>query len=724
MLCLSSSSSCCISLICSTVVLSSITTNGYFDNVKGQVTGTKMKVLDTNEFTGSAKWIYSANYYDDRYRVIQSRRTLYDGSTGGVETLASQYDFTGRVAQTKLAQTFNSVTTTVNKYLTYDPQGRLTKTEQEIENDANNGRVTTAENVYNEIGQLIEKKLHKVVSNYLQNVDYTYNIRGWLKSINDPDNLSGDLFAEKLFYEGTESELNSNTTAQYNGNISAMVLRSNFKDFKRGYEFTYDGLNRLTQGDFKSNNGAWVDSTSYEERSLAYDLNGNITRLQRTDGSGGYSADFTYAYSGNQLANINSGTSYTYDQNGNTTLDGLRGMSIGYNVLNLPNSITKSSDNITYIYSATGEKLAKRDKNNLYQYYAGNMVYNNGKSLNYIIFEEGLVTKSSSAYTYEYHLKDHLGNTRVAFQPNGSGTTTTQVAEYYPFGSSYLPISPAGTNKYLYNGKEKQDDVLGGYALDEYDYGARFYDPTIGRWHIIDNKAEKYFSLSQYIYALDDPVKFIDPDGNEVILSYLSNDAHKTAFNNLMSTPEGRAFIGQYLNAGEHELNGVKYTFSSDGARAKDNLYFETADQQSTVNMDAGAVDGMTRTFTKDMGTELSEATEQTDIKAGVAEVITMNGHLGKERSTAVLSHEAFVHGQKDADKLNSIDKKEASGAYKGKISEKITDLQSVGNSGKSDHKDFAKKGNKAYESASQRLDKKGKTNYYEDYYNKDKNSY
>jgi hypothetical protein len=50
----------------------------------------------------------------------------------------------------------------------------------------------------------------------------------------------------------------------------------------------------------------------------------------------------------------------------------------------------------------------------------------------------------------------------VTFQPNGNSTTTTQVAEYYPFGSSYLPISPAGTNKYLYNGKEKQDDVLGG----------------------------------------------------------------------------------------------------------------------------------------------------------------------------------------------------------------------------------------------------------------------
>lgn len=181
--------------------------------------------------------------------------------------------------------------------------------------------------------------------------------------------------------------------------------------------------------------------------------------------------------------------------------------------LNLPNSITKGSESISYIYSASGEKLAKRMKDYSYQYYAGSMVYNYDKSLKYILFEEGLVNKSSGAFTYEYHLKDHLGNTRVAFQPNGGSTTTTQVAEYYPFGSSYLPQSPAGSNKYLYNGKEKQDDVLGGIALDEYDYGARFYDPRIGRWQSIDPAAEKFPEIGTYVYCHNNSVNAIDPDG-------------------------------------------------------------------------------------------------------------------------------------------------------------------------------------------------------------------
>jgi len=144
------------------------------------------------------------------------------------------------------------------------------------------------------------------------------------------------------------------------------------------------------------------------------------------------------------------------------------------------------------------------------------MVYNNDKLLDYLLFDEGLVTKSSGGYSYEYHLKDHLGNTRVAFKPNGNGgTDTTQVADYYPFGSSYLPVfNASGTNnKYLYNGKEKQDDVLSGTALDWYDYGARFYDPQIGRWHTIDPWAEKYRRWSPYNYCVDNPFRFFDIEG-------------------------------------------------------------------------------------------------------------------------------------------------------------------------------------------------------------------
>ena len=66
-------------------------------------------------------------------------------------------------------------------------------------------------------------------------------------------------------------------------------------------------------------------------------------------------------------------------------------------------------------------------------------------------------------------------------------------------------------NLYKYNGKEIQTD----FDLDWYDYGARFYDVQLGRWHVIDNKAEKYFYVTLYNYVDNNPLLFVDPDGND-----------------------------------------------------------------------------------------------------------------------------------------------------------------------------------------------------------------
>ncbi|HKK43224.1 MAG TPA: RHS repeat-associated core domain-containing protein [Bacteroidales bacterium] len=70
-------------------------------------------------------------------------------------------------------------------------------------------------------------------------------------------------------------------------------------------------------------------------------------------------------------------------------------------------------------------------------------------------------------------------------------------------------------NKYLYNGKELQDVNLDGSSLGWYDYGARFYDPAIARWHSIDPLAEQYQNWTPYNYVADNPMLLVDPNGME-----------------------------------------------------------------------------------------------------------------------------------------------------------------------------------------------------------------
>ena len=122
------------------------------------------------------------------------------------------------------------------------------------------------------------------------------------------------------------------------------------------------------------------------------------------------------------------------------------------------------------------------------------------------------MVNSDRTYEYQYFLKDHLGNTRVTFSENEN---IIQEDAYYPFGMQINGLSyETGEdykNKYLYNGKELQDE----FGLDWYDYGARFYDAQLGRWHVMDPMAEKYSNLSPYNYVSNNPMLYFDYIGLE-----------------------------------------------------------------------------------------------------------------------------------------------------------------------------------------------------------------
>lgn len=118
----------------------------------------------------------------------------------------------------------------------YDHAGRLVKAWHKYNTQA---EVLLSANEYNELGQLIDKKLHSVDNGVTgkQSIDHRYNIRGWLTSINGSDldasniniEASGqqrDLFGMNLFYNNVETGLGNSSL--YNGNISAMKWSNNW----------------------------------------------------------------------------------------------------------------------------------------------------------------------------------------------------------------------------------------------------------------------------------------------------------------------------------------------------------------------------------------------------------------------------------------------------------------------------------------------------------------
>jgi RHS repeat-associated protein len=378
--------------------------------------------------------------------------------------------------------------------------------------------------VYDELGQLVQKKL----GDNIQTVDYQYNIRGWLTRLNNPTNLGDDLFGMELKYNTGVSVLSAD--AQFNGNISAMTWAGSQFDGMRTYGFTYDALNRLSQARYGEGSTYNDNLDQYKVSIGSYDWNGNIVSLDRYL-KGSLMDQMVYTYDGNQLKRVSDtgdkqkgfidgetlATEYDYDLNGNMKMDMNKGLTnVAYNHLNLPKKVVADGEYIDYIYDALGTKLAKKVRTATTEdvHYRGSFVYR-GSSLDYLIHDEGLIDIDGSTTTYQYYLKAHLGNTRAVFTDKNGTAQLEQEQHYYPVGMVMdgLKYNNSTPNKYLYNGKELQDDQLGSNKLDWLDYGATMYDAQIGRWHCIDPLAESYYSQSSYHFSGNNPIRFIDDNG-------------------------------------------------------------------------------------------------------------------------------------------------------------------------------------------------------------------
>ncbi|WP_282086826.1 DUF6443 domain-containing protein [Aquimarina algiphila] len=499
---------------------------------KSLSTGSKVKVLDTND------WITSVTYYDQKARLIYTAsKNEYLNTTDVIE---NKLDFVGKVEETKTTHVKgnNPVVITIDTF-EYDHVNRLINQIQKI---GNQSEELIVENAYDPLGRLASKKVGGAITPGgivgLQTVDYSYNVRGWLKGINDANILGNDLFAFALDY-------NTGINPLYNGNISKTSWQTANDNVTRSYDYTYDALNRIVTG--ISNDG------NYNLSGITYDKMGNILSLNRIGHlneaatSFGVMDNLGYTYDvGNKLLKVtdtgnttfgfkdgtNTNDDFTYDDNGNMITDQNKGITgITYNHLNLPKTVSISNSvgtgNISYIYDATGAKLKKiapSGSSLIETEYAGNYIYKNG-SLQYMSTPEGYATPNGSSYQYVYQFKDHLDNVRLSYTKNDAGNLEIiEENNYYPFGLTHKgynnTISSLGNSiaqLLKFGGKEEQNEL----GLNWLDYGARNYDPTIGKWFNIDPQAEKYYDQSPFTYGLNNPNYFIDPNGEEIDVTAL-----------------------------------------------------------------------------------------------------------------------------------------------------------------------------------------------------------
>ncbi|MDQ1859220.1 DUF6443 domain-containing protein, partial [Chryseobacterium sp. WLY505] len=169
-------------------------------------------------------WTRNYTYYDQKGRAIGSHSVNH---LGGYTHTESKLDFAGITKQTVTRHKRLSTDTerVITETFDYDSQNRLVTHKHKIDNNAEE---ILAQNTYNEISQVTNKKVGGVTaSSPLQQIDYQYNIRGWLTQINDPANLGNDLFGYKIRYnevQGLEvpntNYPNQKVKPKYNGNIA------------------------------------------------------------------------------------------------------------------------------------------------------------------------------------------------------------------------------------------------------------------------------------------------------------------------------------------------------------------------------------------------------------------------------------------------------------------------------------------------------------------------
>jgi RHS repeat-associated protein len=425
--------------------------------IQGMPTGSKVKILPSPDavVAQTGQWRETVNFYDDKSRSVYTvSRDVYNGNDIHIHYAGTQYDFAGRNLISKHlsfnANSNDGMRTELTRNYYDNLTGALTQTQHKVDN--NNWNIL-ALYTYDELGRV----KRKVLGNYGEVRDFSYNIRGQLEGINPIYAMTGNKEGEsRTFGEALRYDYGF-TVPRYDGKVAGMIWRGSTAANNNAYGYRYDQGGRLGSADYRkwepADNiyafPAWRnDRNDYSVSNLQYNLNGNILSMKQR-GIGlvnGVSTPvdidrlkYTYESQTNKLVTVfdsatvdygtgdfqnTNGTSadYLYNVNGSLTLDNNKGIrSVTYNHLNKPVTIAMVTNNtISYSYDAAGNKVQERSTINgvngvtKVTDYIGNFVYENNVA-KYAFTSEGRTAfdiTTAQPIKEEFFVKDHLSNVR------------------------------------------------------------------------------------------------------------------------------------------------------------------------------------------------------------------------------------------------------------------------------------------------------------------------
>jgi RHS repeat-associated protein len=350
-------------------------------------------------------------------------------------------------------------------------------------------------------------------------------------------------------------------TSSSGQNDGDVLQINNNLNMERTELFSYDSLNRLSTAETLSTNQPWYQGDQpllncWGEQ-YTYDPWGNFSAIGPVSSAYTGCSQESLSMSPttkNQLQDTNN--DYVYDAAGNLTQPGPIG---GPYVYDAENHLT-SAAGVTYTYDGDGNRVMK--SNGTIYWYGANTASLMETDLSgnvqrwYYFFDGQRVARQLSTNETGFYMTDHLGNVRYL-----GGSATGYKLDYYPYGG-VITDSDTGDDRYQFTGKERDPES----GLDN--FGARYDSSSMGRFmspdaFFKDSHVGDPQSWNLYAYARNNPLRYVDPNGENATVSTSCSTANNQTTCNVNISASIAIYAAPGSGLTQEQLNGAASTIQS-----------------------------------------------------------------------------------------------------------------------------------------------------------------